>query len=216
MKRVLTGITTTGSPHLGNYVGAIRPAIAASRAAGTESFYFLADYHALIKCQEPGRVQRSTLEIAASWLALGLDPGRVFFYRQSDIPEIPELTWLLACVAAKGLLNRAHAYKAAVDANTSQNQDPDAGVSMAQSEKPDVILLDVILPGVDGRDALKRLKADAATRHIPVVMYSARGGHSDRRLGLELGADEYIDKPFDADMLLRRLEHLVWKKRSTP
>jgi DNA-binding response OmpR family regulator len=94
--------------------------------------------------------------------------------------------------------------------------DGDAGVSMAHSEKPDVILLDVILPGVDGRDALKRLKADDSTRHIPVVMYSARGGHSDRRLGLELGADEYIDKPFDADMLLRRLEHLVWKKRSTP
>ena len=116
-RRVLTGITTTGSPHLGNYVGAIRPAIAASRRADVESFYFLADYHALVKCQEPERVQRSTLEIAASWLACGLDPGQVFFYRQSDLPEIPELTWLLTCVTAKGLLNRAHAYKAATDAN---------------------------------------------------------------------------------------------------
>ena len=108
-RRVLTGITTTGSPHLGNYVGAIRPAIAASRRADVESFYFLADYHALVKCQEPERVQRSTLEIAASWLACGLDPAQVFFYRQSDLPEIPELTWLLTCVTAKGLLNRAHA-----------------------------------------------------------------------------------------------------------
>ena len=76
-RRILTGITTTGTPHLGNYVGAIRPAIAASRAAGVESFYFLADYHALVKCDDPARVQRSTLEIAASWIACGLDPGKV-------------------------------------------------------------------------------------------------------------------------------------------
>ena len=95
MTRVLTGITTSGTPHLGNYVGAIRPAIAASRAADVESYYFLADYHALIKVQDPARVQRSTLEIAAAWLACGLDPDKVWFYRQSDIPEIPELTWLL-------------------------------------------------------------------------------------------------------------------------
>ncbi len=121
-KRVLTGITTTGTPHLGNYVGAIRPAIAASRRADVESFYFLADYHALVKCDDPARVQQSTLEIAASWLACGLDPDKVFFYRQSDIPEIPELTWLLTCVTAKGLLNRAHAYKAAVDQNTRQQR----------------------------------------------------------------------------------------------
>ena len=91
--RVLTGITTTGTPHLGNYVGAIRPAITLSRAADTDAFFFLADYHALIKCDEPERIARSRLEIAATWLAAGLDPGRVTFYRQSDIPEIPELTW---------------------------------------------------------------------------------------------------------------------------
>ena len=106
-QRVLTGITTSGTPHLGNYVGAIRPAVAASRAAGVESFYFLADYHALIKIDEPSRIQRSTLEIAATWIAAGLDPERVTFYRQSDVPEIPELTWLLTCVTGKGLLNRA-------------------------------------------------------------------------------------------------------------
>src|SRR6185312_13788775 len=111
-RRVLTGITTSGTPHLGNYAGAIRPAIAASRQAGVESFYFLADYHALIHAVDPERVQRSTLEVAAAWLAAGLDPDRVSFYRQSDIPEIAELAWMLACVAGKGLLNRAHAYKA--------------------------------------------------------------------------------------------------------
>src|SRR5215470_5685495 len=116
-RRVLTGITTTGTPHLGNYVGAIRPAIAASRRADVESYFFLADYHALIKCQDPALVQQSTREIAASWLACGLDPERVYFYRQSDVPEIPELTWMLSCLTAKGLMNRAVAYKAAVDAN---------------------------------------------------------------------------------------------------
>ena len=105
-KRVLTGITTSGSPHLGNYVGAIRPAVRASLEPGVQSFYFLADYHALIKVGEPARIQRSTLEIAATWLAAGLNPDKVVFYRQSDIPEIPELTWLLTCLTGKGLLNR--------------------------------------------------------------------------------------------------------------
>src|SRR5687768_13294676 len=115
--RVLTGITTTGTPHLGNYVGAIRPAIAASREPNVQSFFFLADYHALIKCDDPDRIERSRLEIAATWLAAGLDPQRVVFYRQSDIPETPELTWLLTCVTSKGQMNRAHAYKAAMEAN---------------------------------------------------------------------------------------------------
>jgi tryptophanyl-tRNA synthetase len=113
--RVLTGITTSGTPHLGNYVGAVRPTVRASRLPHVDSFYFLADYHALIKVGEPARVQRSTLEIAATWLACGLDPEAVTFYRQSDIPEIPELTWLLTCVSGKGMLNRAHAYKASGD-----------------------------------------------------------------------------------------------------
>ena len=116
-KRVLTGITTSGTPHLGNYVGAIRPAVDASLSGSFDSFFFLADYHALIKCQDPDRVHQSTLEIAAAWLALGLDPDRVTFYRQSDIPEIPQLTWFLTCMTAKGLMNRAHAYKGAVQAN---------------------------------------------------------------------------------------------------
>ena len=115
--RYLTGITTTGTPHLGNYVGAVRPAVQSSLRADVRSYYFLADYHALIKCDDPARIQRSTLEIAATWLAVGLDPERVTFYRQSDIPEIPELMWLLTCVCGKGLLNRAHAYKAAQDKN---------------------------------------------------------------------------------------------------
>ncbi len=143
--RFLTGITTTGTPHLGNYVGAFRPAVEASRRPGTENFYFLADYHALIKCDEPARVQRSTLEIAACWLAVGLDPDRVLFYRQSDIPEIPELTWLLTCVTGKGLLNRAHAYKAAVDRNTAAGADPDVDVSAGLFMYPVLMAADILL-----------------------------------------------------------------------
>ncbi|MFY2763437.1 tryptophan--tRNA ligase [Arenimonas sp. MALMAid1274] len=143
--RVLTGITTSGTPHLGNYAGAIRPAIAASRRAGVESFYFLADYHALIKIQDPARVQRSTLEIAASWLACGLEPDKVWFYRQSDIPEIPELTWLLTCVAGKGLLNRAHAYKAAVDRNLEAGEDADAGISAGLFMYPVLMAADILM-----------------------------------------------------------------------
>jgi tryptophanyl-tRNA synthetase len=143
--RVLTGITTTGTPHLGNYVGAIRPTVQASRNPATQGFYFLADYHALIKCDEPARIQRSTLEIAASWIAAGLDPERVMFYRQSDIPEIPELTWFLTCVTGKGVLNRAHAYKASVDKNNAAGTDPDADVSAGLFMYPVLMGADILM-----------------------------------------------------------------------
>jgi tryptophanyl-tRNA synthetase len=160
--RVLTGITTSGTPHLGNYVGAIRPALRASRDPGVESFYFLADYHALIKVSEPARVQRSTLEIAAAWLACGLDPQQAWFYRQSDIPEIPELTWLLACVAGKGLLNRAHAYKAAVDRNREAGEDEDAGVSAGLFMYPVLMAADILLFNAHkvpvGRDQVQHIE----------------------------------------------------------
>ena len=144
-RRVLTGITTSGTPHLGNYVGAIRPAVRASRQPGVQSFYFLADYHALIKCDDPARVQRSTLEIAASWLAAGLDPEHVTFYRQSDIPEIPELTWLLTCVTGKGLLNRAHAYKAMLDKNAAAGADPDSDVTAGLFMYPVLMAADILM-----------------------------------------------------------------------
>jgi tryptophanyl-tRNA synthetase len=161
-RRILTGITTTGTPHLGNYVGAIRPAIAASRRDDVESFYFLADYHALVKCDDPARVQQSTLEIAASWLACGLDPDKVFFYRQSDIPEIPELTWLLTCVTAKGLLNRAHAYKAAVDQNTGIGEDADAGITAGLYMYPVLMAADILLFNANdvpvGRDQVQHIE----------------------------------------------------------
>lgn len=160
--RVLTGITTSGTPHLGNYVGAIRPAIAASRAAGVESFYFLADYHALIKVDNPARIQRSTLEIAATWIAAGLDPERVTFYRQSDIPEIPELTWFLTCVCGKGLLNRAHAYKAAVDKNHAAGADEDADVTAGLFMYPVLMAADILMFNAHrvpvGRDQVQHIE----------------------------------------------------------
>ena len=160
--RVLTGIKPTGVPHLGNYVGAIRPAVAASRAQGVESFFFLADYHALISTQDPLRVQCSTLEIAASWLACGLDPERVAFYRQSDVPETTELTWLLTCVAGKGLLNRAHAYKAAVDRNRAEGDDDDAGVTAGLYMYPVLMAADILLFNAHrvpvGRDQVQHIE----------------------------------------------------------
>ncbi|MDE2402388.1 MAG: tryptophan--tRNA ligase [Burkholderiales bacterium] len=161
-QRVLTGITTTGTPHLGNYVGAIRPAIAASRESGVESFFFLADYHALIKCDDPARIARSRLEIAATWLAAGLDPERVTFYRQSDIPETTELNWLLTCVTAKGQMNRAHAYKAAVDANGEASEDPDAGITMGLYCYPILMAADILLFNAHrvpvGRDQVQHIE----------------------------------------------------------
>ena len=144
-QRVLTGITTSGTPHLGNYVGAIRPAILASRGDSVESFLFLADYHALIKCQDPATVNQSTKEIAATWLALGLDTGKSVFYRQSDIPEITELTWVLCCNAAKGLMNRAHAYKAAIQNNQEAGEDPDYGVTMGLFSYPVLMAADILM-----------------------------------------------------------------------
>lgn len=145
-KRVLTGITPSGTPHLGNYLGAIRPAIQASQQQDSDSFFFLADLHALIKCcGQPERVHRSTLEIAATWLAVGLDPEKVTFYRQSDIPEIPQLNWMLTCVTSKGQLNRAHAYKAMVDKNNEAGEEPDAGVSAGLYMYPVLMAADILM-----------------------------------------------------------------------
>lgn len=142
----LTGITTTGTPHIGNYVGAIRPGIAASKDPDTRHFYFLADYHSLAKNEDPDKISQSTLEIAASWLALGLDTTDTVFYRQSDLPEILELTWILTSVTAKGLMNRAHAYKAAVQANEeANNNDPDKGISMALYSYPILMAADILM-----------------------------------------------------------------------
>jgi len=142
----LTGITTTGTPHIGNFVGAIGPGIAASKDLSTQHFYFLADYHSLAKNEDPDKIVQSTLEIAAAWLALGLDAEHAYFYRQSDIPEILELTWILTGMTAKGLMNRAHSYKASVDANAERGgKDPDKGVTMALYSYPILMAADILM-----------------------------------------------------------------------
>src|SRR5690554_6382306 len=143
-ERILTGITTTGTPHLGNYVGAIRPAIQASQNPENDAFYFMADFHALMESQDPQAVHQSSMEIAATWLALGLDTDNATFYRQSDVPEIPRSTWILTCVWANALLHRAHAYKAIVDANVAEAEDSDKAVTMCLFRYP-VLMATVII-----------------------------------------------------------------------
>lgn len=158
---ILTGITTSGTPHLGNYVGAIRPAIESSRDDNVTSYYFLADYHSLIKCHDPARVHQSRLEVAATWLALGLDTEKSVFYCQSSIPEIPELAWILTCMTAKGLMNRAHAYKAAVQENEN-NADPDKGITMGLYSYPILMAADILMFNAHvvpvGRDQVQHLE----------------------------------------------------------
>lgn len=169
-KRVLTGINTTGTLHIGNYVGAIRPAIRDSRNPDVQSFFFMADLHALIKCQDPDRIERSRMQIAATWLAAGLNPDHVVFYRQSDIPEIPLLSWMLTCCTAKGQMNRAHAYKAATDAAVAAGKDPDADVSMGLFCYPILMAADILMFNANevpvGHDQLQHLEMarDVATR----------------------------------------------------
>lgn len=169
-KRVLTGINTTGTLHIGNYVGAIRPAIRDSKNPDVQSFFFMADLHALIKCQDPDRIERSRMQIAATWLAAGLDPERVVFYRQSDIPEIPLLNWMLTCCTSKGQMNRAHAYKAATDAAVASGKDPDADVSMGLFCYPILMAADILMFNANevpvGHDQIQHLEMarDVATR----------------------------------------------------
>lgn len=161
--RVLTGVTPSGIPHLGNYVGAIRPAIQASQNPDVESFLFLSDYHALIKCHDSEKVHESTKAVAATWLACGLDPERTIFYRQTDIPEVMELNWILTCNTAKGLMNRAHAYKAAVQENAEKGQeDPDHGIEMGLFCYPMLMSADILIFNADkvpvGRDQIQHLE----------------------------------------------------------
>ena len=139
----LTGITPSGTPHLGNYIGAIKPAIDAQNQ-NCQNLYFIADYHSLIKLWDPKRRREYVHDIAATWLALGLDPGQTVFYRQSAITEILELNWILTSVAAKGLLNRAHAYKDKVTANITAEQDPDHAITMGLYNYPILMSADIL------------------------------------------------------------------------
>jgi tryptophanyl-tRNA synthetase len=144
MKKIsLTGIQPTGDLHIGNYFGAIKPAL--ELAKEYDARYFIADYHALNSVKDPKELNACIRGVAAGWLAAGLDPEKVIFYRQSSIPEVFELTTQLMAFTSKGLMNRAHAYKAAVDVNSEKGEDPDAGINMGLFTYPVLMAADIIL-----------------------------------------------------------------------
>ncbi len=162
-KIVLTGITPSGTPHLGNYIGAIKPAIEMSKNTDYDCLYFIADHHSLIKLWDKKLRKQYTHEIAATWLALGLDPKTTTFYKQSDVPEIMELNWILSTVASKGLLNRAHAYKALVDQNLAEDDtDADKGITMGLFNYPILMAADIVMFDADlvpvGKDQLQHIE----------------------------------------------------------
>ena len=145
-KRILTGITTTGTPHIGNYLGAIKPALDLVEP-DNDSYFFLADYHALIKQNNSNEIEKSVKNVALAWLSSGLDPEKSNFYRQSDIPEVHELTWILNCSASKGLLNRAHAYKSMAAENTQTGNDEDKAINMGLFSYPVLMAADILIFG---------------------------------------------------------------------
>ena len=226
-KTVLTGITTSGTPHIGNYLGAIKPAIDASNNDAYNSFFFLADYHALIKCHDPERVARSSQEIAATWLALGLDTDKATFYRQTDIPEITELTWILTCLTSKGLMNRAHAYKASVDANREAGKDDlDDGVTMGLFSYPVLMAADILMFNADiipvGKDQIQHIEMarDVAGRfnHTYQPLFNLPEAQVDEETQLIPGLDgRKMSKSYDntiplfcsADQLRKLINQIV-------
>jgi tryptophanyl-tRNA synthetase len=161
---ILTGVKPTGIPHIGNYVGALKPALELAARSDCEALYFIPNYHSLISIQQKhSSLRRLSYEVAATWLALGLDPSKVTFYRQSDIPEVLEFFWILSCFTAKGLMNRAHAYKAVVQANeVHHNPDIDAGVNMGLYNYPILMAADILLFNTDevpvGKDQLQHIE----------------------------------------------------------
>ncbi|PSR21631.1 MAG: tryptophan--tRNA ligase [Sulfobacillus acidophilus] len=177
---VLTGIKPTGMPHLGNWVGAIRPTVELSRQAERQGFFFIADYHALTGLKDGKQLRRFTYSVAAAWIALGLDPDRIILYRQSDIPEVFELSWILACFSPKGLMNRAHAYKAQVQKNQESGEsDLDSGVNMGLYTYPILMAADILVMG---------------THRVPVG--------SDQQQHVEIARDlaQYFNRQYGRDI----------------
>ncbi|MDR3160293.1 MAG: tryptophan--tRNA ligase [Spirochaetaceae bacterium] len=161
MKKIaLTGIKPTGILHIGNYFGAIKPALELVREY--DARYFIADYHALNTVKDPGLLAAQIRQVAAGWIAAGLDPERVIFYRQSSIPETFELATILMAFTAKGLMNRAHAYKAAVQENAAKGDDPDAGINMGLFTYPVLMAADILLFDSDvvpvGKDQVQHVE----------------------------------------------------------
>lgn len=161
-RMALTGIKPTGQPHLGNWVGAIAPALELARQPDVRAAYFIADYHALTSIRDPNELRALTYDVTATWIAFGLDPSKVLVYRQSDLPEVFELSWLLACMTPKGFMNKAHAYKAARDANLAKGEDEDAGVNMGLYTYPVLMAADILIVDADlvpvGQDQVQHVE----------------------------------------------------------
>jgi tryptophanyl-tRNA synthetase len=160
---VLTGVQATGEPHIGNYLGAIRPAIELSKQPNTETWLFIADYHAINSSPDPKMLRKNTLDVAATWLAAGLDPASSVFYRQSDVPEVLELNWILTSLCPKGLMNRAHAYKAKVQLNQEQGkEDLDFGINVGLFCYPILMAADILMFSADkvpvGEDQIQHIE----------------------------------------------------------
>jgi tryptophanyl-tRNA synthetase len=185
----LTGIKPTGVPHIGNWLGAIRPGLALTAQPDLQAAYFIADYHALTSVQDAAELRKMTYDVAAAWLAFGLDPERTLFYRQSDIPEVFELAWILACATTKGWMNKMHAYKAAVDRNlASGDHDADAGINIGLYTYPVLMAADILLFDADlvpvGKDQVQHVEIarDMAQRINHVygeVLKLPRAYHND-------------------------------------
>ena len=141
-KIALTGIKPTGLPHLGNYFGMYKPALELSKDYDTR--YFIADYHGLNSIKDPKVIKELTYEVAATWLAMGLNPEKSILYKQSAVCGTFELTILLMAFTSKGLMNRAHAYKAKVAENTEANRDPDDGVNIGLFTYPALMAADIL------------------------------------------------------------------------
>jgi tryptophanyl-tRNA synthetase len=190
-KRVLTGIKPTGTAHLGNLFGAIRPAISMSLNPDFENYYFLADYHGLTTVHDPTLFRTLTYELAATWLALGLDVEKTTFFRQSDVPEVFELNWIFACFTSKGLMNRAHAYKSFVDSNLAKNHDPDQGVNMGIYTYPILMAADILMYGTDlvpiGADQVQHVEI---ARDIAEAFHARYAKGNDKDKGKEKGEDK--------------------------
>jgi tryptophanyl-tRNA synthetase len=160
-KTILTGVKPTGAPHIGNYVGAIRPALALAETHA-RSFLFIADYHAINAVRDPRALREDVHQVAACWLACGLDPEKTVFYRQSDVPEGFEIETILTSVTPKGLMDRAHAYKAAVDKNRAEGRDADHDVNMGLYTYPILMAADILQMDADivpvGKDQVQHIE----------------------------------------------------------
>jgi tryptophanyl-tRNA synthetase len=175
-KIILTGVKPTGSPHIGNYLAAVKPALELAHRPGCQAFYFIADYHAQTTVRDAKVLRQLTYEVAATWLAFGLDPSETLFYCQSDIPQIFELTWVLSCSTPKGLMNRAHAYKAKLQENRQAGADDDFGVNMGLYNYPILMAADILMFRTDlvpvGRDQVQHVEI---ARDIAVSFNSTYG-----------------------------------------